>query len=109
MSLLPEGLVLLPLAPGHRQRLTALCFFGFVCNLNKRALNAQVVGIEVFCKRNSIASFHGMWSPGGEAGGIPDAFLAPAGMPVPGHFTAMLVPGTPQKRLIHVRRSKYSQ
>lgn len=86
LTLLPLGLVCLGLAPVKAALFCALFFYGFAYNMSNIAVNSQAVGVEVLYRRSIIATFHGMWSLGGVAGGIIGAVLAPLGVPPLAHF-----------------------
>ncbi len=86
MTLLPVCLVALGTAPGRIALFCALFCFGFVYNMANISVNSQAVGVEVLYRRSIIATFHGMWSLGGVAGGIIGAFVAPLGISPQLHF-----------------------
>lgn len=86
MTLLPLCLVALGTAPGKIGLFCALFSFGFVYNMGNISVNSQAVGVEVLYRRSIIATFHGMWSLGGVAGGIIGALVAPLGISPLLHF-----------------------
>lgn len=70
------SLVCLGLAPNMEQLFISLLFFGMASNLFGNAVNTQAVGVEKLYQRSIMASFHGLWSLGGVAGGIFGAVMA---------------------------------
>lgn len=86
MLLMPAALLSLALAGGHVSLFLCLLFFGFADNLLNIALNSQAVGVETLYGRSIMATFHGMWSLGGVAGGLVGAILAPLGVSPLHHF-----------------------
>ena len=91
MALLPICLVALGLAPGRISLFCSLFCFGFVYNMANISVNSQAVGVEILYRRSIIATFHGMWSLGGVAGGLVGALVAPLGVSPILHFVAICV------------------
>lgn len=86
MTAMPFSLIGLGLAGSIYHLFIALFCFGFFNNMLNIALNAQAVGVETLYGRSIMATFHGMWSLGGVAGGLVGSILAPLGVaPLP-HF-----------------------
>lgn len=86
MILFGSSLVSLGLAPTTSLLFAALFCFGFTDNMLNISLNSQAVGVETLYGRSIMATFHGMWSLGGLAGGILGAVLAPLGVKPLVHF-----------------------
>ena len=86
MILFGSSLVSLGLAPSTVLLFAALFSFGFTDNMLNISLNSQAVGVETLYGRSIMATFHGMWSLGGLAGGILGAVLAPLGVKPLVHF-----------------------
>ncbi|RPD41856.1 MFS transporter [Chitinophaga barathri] len=68
--LYPSSLLLLGLAPGIMLLAAALVIFGLCANLMNISANTQAVGVEMLYRRSIMASFHGLWSLAGFAGGL---------------------------------------
>jgi MFS family permease len=73
-----------------------LFFFGFGGNMLNISMNTQAVGTEKFYEKPIMASFHGIWSMGGFAGGAVGTFMVHFRILPPYHFlcitgTALLI------------------
>jgi len=68
--LYPAALVLLGLAGTVVQLSGALFLFGITGNLSNISVNTQGVQVERLYRRSIMASFHGLWSLAGFAGGL---------------------------------------
>lgn len=68
--LYPAGLLLIGSVQSMWQLLAALFLFGMFGNLSNISVNTQGVGVERLYRRSIMASFHGLWSLAGFAGGI---------------------------------------
>lgn len=84
--LYPAVLLLLGSATSLWQLVAALFFFGICGNLSNISLNTQGVGVERLYRRSIMASFHGVWSMAGFAGGLLSAYLVADSVPVFTHF-----------------------
>jgi len=84
--LYPAGLLLLGAVQTRWQLVGALFLFGVFGNLSNISVNAQGVGVERLYRRSIMASFHGLWSLAGFAGGIVAAFMVAADISVLWHF-----------------------
>jgi MFS family permease len=73
--LYPPSLLLLGLATSVMQLLGGLFLFGVFGNLSNISINTQAVGVERLYRRSIMASFHGLWSLAGFAGGIISAVM----------------------------------
>lgn len=73
--LYPAGLVLLGTVTSLWQLVGALFFFGVCGNLSNISINTQGIGVERLYRRSIMASFHGVWSLAGFAGGIISTFM----------------------------------
>lgn len=91
MTLLPLCLVGLGLAFSKVTLFCALFCFGFMYNMANISVNSQAVGVEILYRRSIIATFHGMWSLGGVAGGVIGALVAPLGLSPILHFATICV------------------
>ena len=91
MTAMPFSLIGLGLSDSIYQLFVALFCFGLFNNMLNIALNAQAVGVETLYGRSIMATFHGMWSLGGVAGGLVGSVLAPLGVaPLP-HFCGIFI------------------
>lgn len=84
--LYPAGLVLLGTVNSLWQLVAALFFFGVCGNLSNISVNTQGVGVERLYRRSIMASFHGIWSMAGFAGGILSTFMVADHIPPFTHF-----------------------
>lgn len=84
--LYPAGLVLLGTVDSLWQLVGALFFFGVCGNLSNISVNTQGVGVERLYRRSIMASFHGIWSMAGFAGGILSTFMVADHIPPFTHF-----------------------
>lgn len=73
--LYPAGLLLLGSVQSVWQLLAALFLFGVFGNLSNISVNMQAVGVERLYRRSIMASFHGLWSLAGFAGGLVAALM----------------------------------
>ena len=64
-----SALPLLDLVAAPWQLVTALVFFGMCGNLLNISMNTQAIGTEALYGRTIMASYHGLWSLAGFAGG----------------------------------------
>lgn len=71
----------------------SLFCFGIFANILNIATNTQACCLERLYGRNIMSSFHGLWSLGAFAGGIVGAFFANSGLPIPAHFSFILLVG----------------
>ena len=67
-----------------------LFFFGAMANMLNIAINTQAVFLERQYGRPIMASFHGMWSLGGFAGGVLGTVFAASGLPLGCHYATVL-------------------
>lgn len=91
MTFMPLSLIALGVAGSAGQLFAALFCFGLFNNMLNIALNAQAVGVETLYGHSIMATFHGMWSLGGVAGGLIGAILAPQGIAPLSHFCGIFV------------------
>lgn len=84
--LYPAGLVLLGTVDSLWQLAAALFFFGICGNLSNISVNTQGVGVERLYRRSIMASFHGIWSLAGFAGGILSSIMVADRIPPFTHF-----------------------
>ncbi|MFT3751045.1 MAG: MFS transporter [Agriterribacter sp.] len=84
--LYPAVLLLLGSVTSLWQLVGALFFFGICGNLSNISLNTQGVGVERLYRRSIMASFHGVWSMAGFAGGLISAYMVADNIPVFTHF-----------------------
>lgn len=73
--LYPSALLLLGLANSTLHLTLALYVFGLCANLGNISVNTQGVGVERLYRRSIMASFHGVWSTAGFAGGLLSALM----------------------------------
>ncbi|TXH29388.1 MAG: MFS transporter [Cyclobacteriaceae bacterium] len=73
--LYPGTLLLIGLASAPIGLIIALLLTGFLGNIYNIAVNTQAVGIEALYGRSIMASFHGLWSLAGFAGGAIGMFM----------------------------------
>lgn len=89
--LYPSGLLLL----GGVQELWQLCgalfLFGVFGNLSNISVNTQAVGVERLYRRSIMASFHGLWSLAGFAGGVIAALMVAANISPFLHFVTVYI------------------
>lgn len=91
--LYPAGLVLLGTVGSLWQLVAALFFFGVCGNLSNISVNTQGVGVERLYRRSIMASFHGVWSMAGFAGGILSTFMVADHIPPFTHFCIVYAVG----------------
>lgn len=84
--LYPAGLVLLGTVTSLWQLVGALFFFGVCGNLSNISINTQGIGVERLYRRSIMASFHGVWSLAGFAGGIITTFMIAQSISPFAHF-----------------------
>ncbi|MCC6287870.1 MAG: MFS transporter [Chitinophagaceae bacterium] len=84
--LYPAVLLLLGSVTSLWQLVSALFFFGICGNLSNISLNTQGVGVERLYRRSIMASFHGVWSTAGFAGGLLSTYMVADNIPVFMHF-----------------------
>lgn len=84
------ALVLLGVAGTVMQLSAALVFFGMAANLCNISVNTQAVGVERLYGRSIMASFHGLWSLAGFAGGIISTLMVAVDVPPLIHFCIIL-------------------
>lgn len=89
----PGSLLLLGLASSAPQLVAALLIFGASCNVMNISINTQAVSLEGRYGRSIMASFHGMWSLGGFAGGLASMLTAYMGFCNWEHFVALFAVG----------------
>ncbi|HMV07499.1 MAG TPA: MFS transporter [Cyclobacteriaceae bacterium] len=73
--LYPATLLVIGLASSPVWLIVALLLTGFFGNIYNIAVNTQAVGIEALYGRSIMASFHGLWSLAGFAGGLIGTFM----------------------------------
>jgi MFS family permease len=81
-------------AASREQLYGALAFVGLGLGLVDAAMNMQGVAVERRYGRPVLASFHGVWSAGGIAGGLATAGTSELGWPIVGSLGAVAVVGT---------------
>jgi MFS family permease len=84
--LYPAVLLLLGSVTTAWQLGLALLFFGICGNLSNISLNTQGVGVERLYRRSIMASFHGVWSMAGFAGGVISTYMVAKHIPPFTHF-----------------------
>jgi MFS family permease len=84
--LYPAVLLLLGSVATAWQLGLALLFFGICGNLSNISLNTQGVGVERLYRRSIMASFHGVWSMAGFAGGVISTYMVAKHIPPFTHF-----------------------
>ena len=84
--LYPAVLLLLGSVTAAWQLVLALLFFGICGNLSNISLNTQGVGVERLYRRSIMASFHGVWSMAGFAGGVISTYMVAKHIPPFTHF-----------------------
>lgn len=84
--LYPAVLLLLGSVDSLWQLITALFFFGVCGNLSNISVNTQGVGVERLYRRSIMASFHGVWSLAGFAGGLISTYMVADNIPPFTHF-----------------------
>jgi MFS family permease len=84
--LYPAGLIMLGFVQELWQLFAALVLFGVLGNLSNIAVNTQGVGVERLYRRSIMASFHGLWSLAGFAGGIIGAVMVANNVSPAWHF-----------------------
>ena len=84
--LYPAVLLLLGSVTTAWQLGLALLFFGICGNLSNISLNTQGVGVERLYRRSIMASFHGVWSMAGFAGGVVSTYMVAKHIPPFTHF-----------------------
>ena len=82
----PAVLLLLGSVTTAWQLVLALLFFGICGNLSNISLNTQGVGVERLYRRSIRASFHGVWSMAGFAGGVISTYMVAKHIPPFTHF-----------------------
>jgi len=86
-----SSLVTLGLAQNPFQLIVCLIFFGFSSNAVNISVNTQAVATEELYQRPILASFHGLWSLAGFAGGVVGAFMIAINIAPFYHFLLMLL------------------
>ncbi|GAA5037290.1 MFS transporter [Marivirga lumbricoides] len=66
---------------------------GLMGNMLNIAINTQAVGLEIYFKRNIMATFHGMWSLAGFAGAAIGAFMIGADVLIKYHYAIIFGSG----------------
>lgn len=89
--LYPSGLLLLGSVQELWQLLGALFLFGMFGNLSNISVNTQAVGVERLYRRSIMASFHGLWSLAGFAGGLIATVMVSADVAPFWHFGLVYV------------------
>jgi MFS family permease len=89
--LYPAGLLLLGTVSELWQLLGALFLFGIFGNLSNISVNTQAVGVERLYRRSIMASFHGLWSLAGFAGGVIASIMVSANVSTFWHFAAVFM------------------
>ncbi len=88
--LYPAMLIFVAAADSMAQLFALLAVFGVAANLNNISINTQAVSVERMYGRSIMASFHGVWSLAGFAGGAASALLASAGVSMYAHFAGVV-------------------
>jgi len=93
LSLILYGMVLitLGLAQNVVQLVGCLICFGFASNAVNISVNTQAVAAEVMYKKPVMASFHGLWSLAGFAGGGVGTFMIANGIVPLHHFIIITI------------------
>ncbi len=73
------------------QLFVLLVLFGMAANLHNISVNTQAVGVERLYRRSIMASFHGLWSLAGFAGGLAGALFAGFDIGPRWHFCTIFV------------------
>ncbi len=89
--LYPAMLVLLGRVQTTWQLVAGLFLFGIAANLSNISINTQGVGVERLYRRSIMASFHGLWSLAGFAGGMIGQIMVSNYIPPFEHFCIMYV------------------
>lgn len=84
--LYPGTLVFLGLAPSVWTLSAGLFFFGMAANLHNISVNTPGVEVERLYGRSIMATFHGLWSLAGFAGGLLSTWMAGASVSPFVHF-----------------------
>ena len=84
--LYPAVLLLLGSVTTAWQLGLALLFFGICGTLSNISFNTQGVGVERLYRRSIMASFHGVWSMAGFAGGVVSTYMVAKHIPPFTHF-----------------------
>lgn len=82
----PAVLVLIGSIHNAWQLTAALFLFGISGNLTNISVNTQAVGVERLYRRSIMASFHGIWSLGGFAGGLVSTVMVTKNIAPQQHF-----------------------
>lgn len=82
----PGMLLLLGSVTSLWQLALALFLFGICGNMSNISLNTQGIGVERLYRRSIMASFHGVWSMAGFAGGLISTYMIADHIPVFTHF-----------------------
>lgn len=82
----PAVLVLIGSVHNAWQLTAALFLFGISGNLTNISVNTQAVGVERLYRRSIMASFHGIWSLGGFAGGLVSTVMVTKNIAPQQHF-----------------------
>ncbi len=91
--LYPGSLLLIGLATTPLTLSLALLFSGMACCCMNLSINTQAVSLEQIYGKSIMASFHGMWSLGGFAGGMLGMLTSNLGLSMMQHFTSMAIAG----------------
>lgn len=89
--LYPTALLGLGAATAVWQLSLGLFFFGMTSNLCNISVNTQGVGVERLYRRSILASFHGIWSLAGFAGGVISTIMVGNNIPPFWHFCIIYV------------------
>jgi MFS family permease len=89
--LYPAVLLLLASVNTTWQLVAGLFVFGICGNLCNISINTQGVGVERLYRRSIMASFHGLWSLAGFAGGLISTFMIANRIPPFTHFCVIYI------------------
>ncbi|MCW3118336.1 MAG: major facilitator superfamily [Chitinophagaceae bacterium] len=89
--LYPAILLLLATVNSTWQLMAGLFVFGVCGNLCNISINTQGVGVERLYGRSIMASFHGLWSLAGFAGGLISTFMVANSIPPFTHFCIIYI------------------
>ncbi|MES1214032.1 MAG: MFS transporter [Bacteroidota bacterium] len=87
----PAILLLLASVNATWQLVAGLFVFGICGNLCNISINTQGVGVERLYGRSIMASFHGLWSLAGFAGGLISTFMVGNSIPPFTHFCVIYI------------------
>lgn len=87
----PAMLLLLASANSYTQLFGSLLFFGMCANLTNISINTQSIDVERIYGRSINASFHGIWSLAGFAGGLLSVVLVGYNVGVWTHFIGVII------------------